>query len=56
MLKVPLMKEVMEFGKKRKLSPRYVGPFKVTKVVGTQAFKLELPRELQGIHDTFHVS
>ena len=46
----------MRFGKKGKLSPRYVGPFKVTKVVGTQAFKLELPHELQGIHNTFHVS
>ncbi|KAL4579503.1 hypothetical protein LXL04_015652 [Taraxacum kok-saghyz] len=56
MLKVSPWKGVMRFGKKGKLSPRYVGPFKVTKVVGTQAFKLELPQELQGIHDTFHVS
>ena len=53
MLKVSPWKGVMRFGKKGKLSPRYVGPFKVTKVVGTQAFKLELPQELQGIHDIF---
>ncbi|KAL4576983.1 hypothetical protein LXL04_013084 [Taraxacum kok-saghyz] len=31
-------------------------PFKILDVIGTQAFKLELPQELQGIHDTFHVS
>ena len=43
-------------GKKGKLSPSYVSLLKVTKVVGTQVLKLELPQELQGIHDTFHVS
>jgi len=39
MLKVPSWKEVM---KKGKLSPKYVGPLKMTKVVGTQTFELEL--------------
>ncbi|XP_023758993.1 uncharacterized protein LOC111907457 [Lactuca sativa] len=56
MLKVSPWKGVMRFGKKGKLNPRYIGPFKMLKVVGTQAFKLEFPQELQGIHDTFHVS
>ncbi|KAL4582129.1 hypothetical protein LXL04_006670 [Taraxacum kok-saghyz] len=56
MLKVSPWKGVMRFGKKGKLSPKYIGPFKILEVIGTQAFKLELPQELQGIHDTFHVS
>ncbi|KAI3749596.1 hypothetical protein L2E82_20210 [Cichorium intybus] len=55
MLKVSPWKCVVRFGKKGKLSPRYIGPFKILKRVGEQAFKLELPHELSGIHDTFHV-
>ncbi|GJY83175.1 hypothetical protein Tco_0496551 [Tanacetum coccineum] len=42
--------------KKRKLNPRYVGPFKVIEKVGTVAYKLELPQELSRVHNTFHVS
>ncbi|GJY47491.1 putative reverse transcriptase domain-containing protein [Tanacetum coccineum] len=42
--------------KSRKLSPRYIGPFKILARVGLVAYKLELQAELQGIHNTFHVS
>ncbi|GJU55578.1 putative reverse transcriptase domain-containing protein [Tanacetum coccineum] len=56
MLKVSPWKGVIRFGNRGKLSPRYVGPFKIIDIVGPVAYKLELPRELQGIHNTFHVS
>ncbi|XP_076929967.1 uncharacterized protein LOC143594583 [Bidens hawaiensis] len=38
------------------LSPRYIGPFKITERVGPVAYRLDLPSELSGIHDVFHVS
>ncbi|GJX26520.1 putative reverse transcriptase domain-containing protein [Tanacetum coccineum] len=56
MLKVSPWKGVIRFGKRGKLNPRYVGPFKVLAKVGTVAYKLELPQELSKIHSTFHVS
>ncbi|GKA72318.1 putative reverse transcriptase domain-containing protein [Tanacetum coccineum] len=56
MLKVSPWKGVIHFGKRGNLSPRYIRPFKILERVGPVAYKLELPRELQGIHDTFHVS
>ncbi|GKB17492.1 putative reverse transcriptase domain-containing protein [Tanacetum coccineum] len=49
-------KGVVRFGKRGKLNPRYVGPFKVIKRVGTVAYKLELPQQLSRVHNTFHVS
>ncbi|GJX34459.1 putative reverse transcriptase domain-containing protein [Tanacetum coccineum] len=49
-------KGVVRFGKRGKLNPRYVGPFKVLEKVGEVAYKLELPEELSRVHDTFHVS
>ncbi|GJX98853.1 hypothetical protein Tco_0355872 [Tanacetum coccineum] len=56
MLKVSPWKGVMRFGKRGKLNPRYVGPFKVLEKVGSVAYKLKLPEELSRIHNTFHVS
>ncbi|GJT88966.1 putative reverse transcriptase domain-containing protein [Tanacetum coccineum] len=54
MLKVSPWKGVVRFGKRGKLNPRYVGPFKVLKKVGAVAYKLELPQELSRVHNTFH--
>ncbi|GJW37812.1 putative reverse transcriptase domain-containing protein, partial [Tanacetum coccineum] len=56
LLKVLPWKGVIRFGKCGKLSPRYVGPFKIIARVGPVAYKLELPKELRTIHKTFHVS
>nr|GEU83243.1 retrotransposon protein, putative, Ty3-gypsy subclass [Tanacetum cinerariifolium] len=56
MLKVSLWKGVIRFGKRGKLSPRYIGPFEIIERIGLVAYKLELPEKLHGIHNTFHVS
>ncbi|GJS74172.1 putative reverse transcriptase domain-containing protein [Tanacetum coccineum] len=56
MLKVLPWKWVVRFGKRGKLNPRYVGPFKVIEKVGTVAYKLELPQQLSRVYNTFHVS
>ncbi|GKD13826.1 putative reverse transcriptase domain-containing protein, partial [Tanacetum coccineum] len=42
--------------KRRKLAPRYVGPFEIIERVGPVAYRLKLPQELSCVHDTFHVS
>ncbi|GKD23491.1 reverse transcriptase domain-containing protein [Tanacetum coccineum] len=55
MLKVSPWKGVIRFAKRDKLSPQYVGPFKIIDRIGLVAYKLELPDELRGIHNTFHV-
>ncbi|GJQ92052.1 hypothetical protein Tco_0003191 [Tanacetum coccineum] len=56
MLKVLPWKGVVRFGKREKLNPRNVGPFKVIERVRTVAYKLELPQQLSRVHNTFHVS
>ncbi|GKE87823.1 putative reverse transcriptase domain-containing protein [Tanacetum coccineum] len=56
MLKVSPWKGVVRFGKREKLNPRYVGPFKMLEKVGFVAYKLDLPQELSRVHNTFHVS
>ncbi|GJW83387.1 putative reverse transcriptase domain-containing protein [Tanacetum coccineum] len=56
MLKVSPWKGVVRFGKKGKLAPRFVGPFEILERIGSVAYRLRLPEELSGVHDTFHVS
>ncbi|GJT19823.1 putative reverse transcriptase domain-containing protein [Tanacetum coccineum] len=56
MLRVLPWKGVVRFGKRRKLNPKYVRPFKVLEKVGFVAYKLELPEELSRVHNTFYVS
>ncbi|GJX00677.1 putative reverse transcriptase domain-containing protein [Tanacetum coccineum] len=56
LLKVSPWKGVVRFGKKGKLAPRFVGTFKIIKKVGPMAYRLDLPEEFNGVHDTFHVS
>ena len=55
LLKVSPWKGVVRFGKKGKLAPRYVGPFKILERIGKVAYRLELPEELSNVHPTFHV-
>ncbi|KAJ9544937.1 hypothetical protein OSB04_024644 [Centaurea solstitialis] len=56
LLKVSPCKGLIRIGKKGKLSPRFVGPFEILERIGPFAYRLDLPPELNNIHDTFHVS
>nr|GFB80393.1 putative reverse transcriptase domain-containing protein [Tanacetum cinerariifolium] len=56
LFKVSPRKGVVRFGKRSKLSPRYVGSFEIVERVSPVAYRLRLPKELVGVHDTFHVS
>ena len=55
-LKVSPIKRVMQFGKKGKLSPRYMGPYMILRRVGDIAYELEFPSSLSYIYPVFHVS
>ena len=55
-LKVSPWKKVLIFGKKGKLSPRFIGPYEVLERIGPVAYRLALPLELAKLHDVFHVS
>ncbi|GAV90796.1 Chromo domain-containing protein [Cephalotus follicularis] len=46
----------MQFGKKGKLSPRYIGPYEIFERVGEVAYRLALPPSLSHVHNVFHVS
>nr|GEW19782.1 hypothetical protein [Tanacetum cinerariifolium] len=56
LLKVSRWKGVVRFGKKGKLPPRFVGPLEIIEKVSPVAYMLDLPKELDGVHDTFHAS
>ena len=50
------MKGVVRFGKKGKLSPKYVGPYKILKKIGKVTYELEFPAKLPALHPVFHIS
>ncbi|WMV59072.1 hypothetical protein MTR67_052457 [Solanum verrucosum] len=50
------MKGVMRFGNKGKLSPRYIGPYRISKRIDNVAYELELPQELVVVYSVFHIS
>ena len=56
LLRVSAIRGVMRFGKRGKLSPKYIGPFEIIARIGEVAYKLELPNELEKVHNVFHVS
>ncbi|KAL6219444.1 hypothetical protein ACLB2K_007203 [Fragaria x ananassa] len=55
-LKLSPWKGVVRFGKRGKLSPRYIGPYDIIERVGSLAYRLALPSKLSKIHNVFHVS
>ena len=55
-LKVMPKRGVVRFGRRGKLSPRYIGPFEILKRVGTVMYRLALSPSLLGVHEVFHVS
>ena len=55
-LKVAPMRVVLRFGKKEKLSPRFIGPFEILERVGAVANRIALPPNLTAVHNVFHVS
>ncbi|KAE8701895.1 Rac-like GTP-binding protein ARAC3 [Hibiscus syriacus] len=55
-LKVSPWKKILRFGRKGKLSPRFIGPYEITKRVGSVAYQLVLPHEMEKIYNVFHVS
>ena len=54
-LKISLMKGVICFGRRGKLSPRYIGPFEILSKVGDCAYQLALPLALSTVHNVFHI-
>ena len=55
-LKVSPWKKILRFGRKGKLSPRFIGPYEILEIVGPVAYRLTFPLELAKLHDVFHVS
>ena len=55
-LKVSPWRKILQFGKKGKLSPRFIGSYEVLERIGPVAYRLALPPELAKLHNVFHVS
>ena len=55
-LKVMPKKGVVRFGKRGKLSPRFIGPFVVLERIGTITYRLALPPNMSGVHEVLHIS
>ena len=55
-LKISPMKGVLRFGKRGKLSPRFIGPFEILSKVGEVSYKLALPPSMDKVHPVFHIS
>ena len=49
-------RRVVRFGKRGKLSPRFIGPFEIVERIGIVAYRLALPPSMSGVHEVFHVS
>ncbi|XP_019178173.1 PREDICTED: uncharacterized protein LOC109173399 [Ipomoea nil] len=56
LLRVSPTRGVMRFGRKGKLSPRFIGPYEILERVGNLAYRLALPMEMERVHNVFHVS
>ena len=55
-VKVSSWRKILRFGKKGKLSPRFIGPYEILERIGPIAYRLAIPLELANLHDVFHVS
>ena len=55
-LKVNPKRGVVRFGKRGKLSSRFIGPFEILERMGSAAYRLALPPNMSGVHEVFHVS
>ena len=55
-LRISQWKGILRFGKHGKLSPWYIGPYRIVERIGEVAYRLELPSDLDRIHDVFHIS
>ncbi|XP_074278216.1 uncharacterized protein LOC141601809 [Silene latifolia] len=56
LLKVSPMKDVMRFGKRGKLSQKFIGPYEILDRVGDVPYRLALPPALDRVHNVFHIS
>jgi hypothetical protein len=55
-LKVSRIRGLRKFKVKGKLSPHYIGPFRILERNGEVAYQLELPAWLSDVHNVFHIS